>query len=727
MAENKSKKISFWTYVCKEGIATLTLNCKDDKVNKLTSPVLREFQNYLKEIRSDSAVKLLAICSAKKDMFIAGADIDEIKNITTPDEAAKKAQAGQGIFNQLEDMPMPTVACINGICLGGGLELALACTWRIAVDSARCKIGLPEVSLGIIPGFGGTQRLPKLIGLTKSLPILLSGKPLTAPKAYKAGVVDLVIAEVFWKQSLDQTLLQLVSNSALVEKIAARRRQTGLSAVAESNRYGVKFIIAQARRQTVKKTKGHYPAPLALLEVLEQTANVSREQGLDIEAKRFSYLAPGAICKNLVQLFYSSEALKKDPGKKIDAEPLPVQRTAVVGAGVMGGGISWALTKADIAVRLKDINWEAIGLGYTSAQKIYDHLVSIKKMRRNEVTVKMARLSSTLDYSGFKNCDVVIEAVVEKAEVKKNVLAEIQRNVSEQCVVATNTSALDIDALAAELQHPEQFCGMHFFNPVNRMPLVEIIPGKNTSEQTIQTLVSLSRKLGKTPIVVGNCPGFLVNRILIPYIVEAAWLLEQGATVEHIDQTLEQFGMPMGPLRLSDEVGLDVGYHVAEFLCNAFSDRYLLAPSLKNVATELGLRGKKGGAGFYLYNEKNIFGNKKIQLNPEIDKLLGRPQKGPSSEITTRHIIDRTLLVMVNEATRCLQENIVCSAAYLDMALVMGCGFPPFRGGLLRYADFVGINEVHDTLGELSQKYGNRFEPTELLVQMAKKGATFYE
>ena len=707
------------------GIAILTFDYPEQKVNKLDGKALDELEEVLLSIKENNAIKVLGIRSPKKGIFIAGADISEIENISDPQEAGVKAKRGQDVFNVLESIPAITVSMINGACLGGGYELALACDLRISSDSSKVKIGLPETSLGILPGFGGTQRLPKLIGIQKSLEIILAGKVVDYKKAYRMRMIDTYFAQEFFETESEKFLEDLLNNPGKLKGFQAKReKRSSMEKLLEGNALGRSFLFKKAREGLIAKTKGQYPAPVEALNVIEKTQGVSLIKGLEIEREHFCLLAPTEICKNLVQIYYTSEALKKESGIEEDVEPLNITHPSVLGAGVMGGGIAWLFSSKDLPVRMKDISWDAINKGYEAAGKIYAQLKKRRKYNDKEISVKTSLISGTLDYTGFKTVDLIVEAVVENMEVKKKVLAEAETKVSETTIIASNTSSLSITEMASALQRPENFVGMHFFNPVNRMPLVEVIPGEKTSPQAITTIVNLSRKMGKTPIVVQNCSGFLVNRILIPYINEAAYILQEGGAVEHMDDLILAFGMPMGPFVLADEVGIDVGYHVAKILEDNYGERMKVAGILEHVFKNEKLLGKKANEGFYKHSSKNK------EYNERITSILSNFRSENNitpTIISDKDIVDRCILSMVNEAIKCLEEGVVKNAAYLDMAMIMGSGYPPFRGGLLKYADNLGLQNVQERLGELAEQYGDRFKPAELLRAKVQNNELFYK
>ncbi len=689
------------------GIATLCLDLEESAINILSSDVLRTLDSKLQEIKKAEDIRLLQITSAKDGIFIAGADISEIEDLRDEEEAYEKVREGQKILSEISALPYPTLAVIDGACLGGGLELALCCDYRLCTESPKTKIGLPEVNLGVLPGFGGTQRLKYLTGLSKALELILGGKILNGKKAEKLGVVDACVPQGYleFKQ---KSFIELILNNP--HEIVKKRKKASLM-----DRYLPKLVFSYARKSVAAKTKNKYPAPLAVLDLMERTQNKEVEEGLEYEARAFSKLAITDISKNLIALFYTSEALKKERGVKRRINPLQVRLMNVVGAGVMGSGIVFQFSKIGKLVRMKLRRYEQATEALKSIQKVYDGIVKRHRLTPAEVNMRMGHITYTTDFSGFNNCDLALEAIVEDTKAKQELYGQLEEIMDEKAIIATNTSSLSITMLSEKMQHPERFIGMHFFNPVPRMPLVEIIPGKMTSDRTIATVVALAKEAGKTPVVVGDCAGFLVNRILLPYINEAVRMFEEGADFEKIDALISDFGMPMGPFVLADEVGLDVGYKVAKVLEDAYGERMKVSSILDRVYQQMQLLGKKSGKGFYIH------GSKKREVNEEVVKLVFSKRRFDEQEI-----IDRALLIMINEAAMCLEEGIVENAQYLDMAMVMGTGFPPFRGGLLRYADSLGAQNVVMTLESLSKNHGMRFEPAKLLRDMAKNNKTFY-
>lgn len=693
------------------GIAHLVIDLPDEKVNKLSAEVMDELDTLLDDELKNDNIRALIVSSGKPGVFVAGADIGELETLKDESDAYNKSQQGQGVFAKLAALKYHTIAVIDGACMGGGLELALACSFRVVTDNPKTKLGLPEVSLGILPGWGGTQRLPRLVGLVQALTMILSGKPVSGSKALRIGLADALVAHEFVAEQARDFAGRCLKHKG---RHAIRKKRPGHSM--ERIWPASALVINKAKTKAMQRSKGHYPAIPAILSLMQETCYGSLAKGMEKESAAFSKLATTPICRNLIGLFHADQRLKKERGVTSAVEPWPLHKAAILGAGVMGGGIAWLFSYNGRSVRVKDVSWEAVGKAFAEAADYYGQLVKLRKMQPREVTLNMHRITGTVDYSGFGDADVLVEAIVEKMAAKKAVLAEVEKFVSPETVICSNTSALSITEMATVLQHPTRFVGMHFFNPVNRMPLVEVIAGEESSDETVATVVALAHELKKTPVVVKDSPGFLVNRILIPYLNEAGLLLQEGVDFERIDKLVEGFGMPMGPFTLADETGIDVGYKVIQELEAAFSPRLRAAPVLERFI-KAGLLGRKSGGGFYLHH------GKQRKANPEAVKLL---QGFRQNEVSDEDIVDRLILTMLNEAAMCLQEGVVVRVDYLDMALITGIGFPPFRGGLLRYADERGISEVVKRLQALQSSCGERFSPCHRLLSMASSGESFY-
>lgn len=703
-------------YKIQKGIGTVTFDTPDSKVNILTAETLKRFDAILDEIRNNSAnLEAVLIVSAKQDIFIAGADIKEIDGITSREEGMDKAAAGQDIFNKLEDLPVPTIAVIDGVALGGGCELALACRYRVATFNEKVTIGLPEVNLGILPGFGGTYRLPRLVGLTEGLGIILAGKSVDAQKALRIGLVDRLIPQ----RGMEGFLAEFVNEVKGKNKRPGyfRKKKKGFPGFLDGNWLGQQIVFDQARQNTLKQTKGFYPAPVKALETIQCNFYMNRTDGLKAEREAFGELVGTDVSKNLINVFYLTERFKKLSVPDAEGiKPKKMSKVGVLGAGVMGGGIAQILAYKDINVRLKDINHDAVAKGFQAAARVFGEAVKRRRLTEAQARVKMARITGTTDYSGFGNADAVIEAVVENMGIKKKVFAEAAGVLSSDAVLLTNTSALSITDMAADVPNPSRVAGFHFFNPVHRMPLVEVIYGKQTSRETLVAALGLARTLGKTPILVKDAPGFLVNRVLLAYINEAGHLWEEGADIETLDKIMTDFGMPMGPFLLSDEVGLDVGAKVMHILYEGLGERFKPSPVFDQLLT-MKLLGKKNGKGFYIHS------GKERRVNPD----LPHPSSGGDGSVPLQEYLDRMVLIMVNEAARCLEEKIVSDPDSVDVGMIMGTGFPPFRGGLLRYADNLPAGYAVDALARFAHRPGyERFTPCEYLLNLRNQNKKFY-
>ena len=690
-----------WTLESTDGHYCLTYDCEANTMPILTTAALHELDHHLTQLATDSKCLSLQIRSNKPHVFIAGADIQEIAAIHDAHDGREKATMGQDILNRLEDLPFPTLAVIDGACLGGGLELALACTYRIASDHAKTQLWLPETTLGIIPGFGGTYRLPKTIGLPASLDMILGGRSVSATKALKLGLVDRLEKGAFLSDTSNQWVRTLKPT---------RSHKHGAGFPGKSN-----LITHMAKKAVMKKTKGHYPAPLAALKTIQKTAFKSRDYALKQEATAFGELVHTDTCKTFVGLYFANEDLKRCGGDKrlTQSSSTRPPSVGVLGAGFMGGGIAFACANAGFQTRLQDLNWEAILSGYKTVHTYCQQATQRKKMTAHDSATILHRLSGNIAPTSLAKQPFIIEAIVEDLAIKKTVFQSLEPHIAPTAILASNTSGLSIDQMADGLQHPERLIGLHFFSPVNRMPLVEIIPGQHTSLDTIHATFAFAKHIKKTPIVVKNSPGFLINRVLIPYVNEAVHMVCEGYAIPAIDRIATQFGMPVGPLTLVDEVGIDIGMKVAKQLGDHFGDRLRVASLFQVFEQNPGWLGKKTKLGFYDYTSKKTV-NKKL--------LSSVTPKAYSTDI----IEDRLMLTLLNEASRCIEESVVSDPKLLDMGLIMGMGFPPFRGGILRYADALGIPAVVDKLNRLADTVHDRFAPSELLVTMAKRNQQFY-
>ena len=680
----------------KDSIALLTFDLPGEKINKLTTPVMDELDKVLDEIALRKEIKALVFRSGKDGSFIVGADIAEIRSIMDATIGERLARHGQAVLNKLEALPFPAVAAIHGPCMGGGLELALACTYRVISNDQKTALALPEVKLGIMPGFGGTQRLPRLVGLTNALDMVLTGKSVYAKKAGKIGLAD----EVTFKEILISRAMVMAKKAiGKPRPIHVRAKKPRLVNLIENSRVARPLIFRIAEKNVLKETRGNYPAPLAALDSIRFGLSHDREEGYYHEAELLGRLAPTEISKNLISVFYLNELLKKDT----HPSPLKIAHAGVLGAGVMGGGIAQLFAEKGTRIRIKDINTRAIAAGLKEAWDIFR-----KRQKKGILTAIQARdgfdrITGTTDYTGFRTAEIAVEAVVESMDIKKAVLRDFEQTTKGNSLFASNTSSLSITEMALASKHQDRVVGMHFFNPVEKMPLVEVIRGKKTSEETVSAITTLARKLGKLPVVVNDGPGFLVNRILMPYLNEAAVMLEQGRTIEEIDHTLLQFGMPMGAFILLDEIGIDVAHKVADILYQGLGERVKPSQILEALYKE-GYYGRKNGKGFYQYQ-----GRKRGKPDASVSRMI--PTTGNRAAFGPEEIVERSVLLMIKEATLCLEEKIIDQPDLLDAALIFGIGFPPFRGGLLKYADTIGAKTIVQKLEEYAKKYGERFSP----------------
>ncbi len=700
-----------------DGIAVLTFDLIDEKVNKFNTAVMMELDEKIDKLSRQTDIKCLLILSGKEDKFIAGADIKEILTITSVEKGYEVSRRGQEIFNKVATLPFPTIAVIDGACLGGGTEISLACTYRLASDNPKTRIGLPEVNLGIFPGWGGSQRLPRLIGLQRSLDIILTGKNLDARRAFKAGVIDRIIPKELVMESAVKFAEDVIAGKDLLAR--TKRKPKGLvTLLLEKNPLGRAIVFRQAKKMVWQRTHGHYPAPLKAIQSIKKGYSQTLTKGLEIEARLFSQLIGSPISNNLINIYQWTEAIKKENGTtNPDIKIQPIKRAAALGAGVMGGGIAQLFASKSIPVRVKDINYDAVAKAFQQASSILYSKVKRRQLTKLEYAHILANITGTVDYSGFKNVDLVVEAIVEDLEIKKRVFTELESHLSAETIIVSNTSSLSIDQMATAFTKPQRFLGMHFFHPVNKVGLVQIIGVQGTPYLAVATVFELTKQLGKTPLVVKNGPGFLVNRLLVPYMVEAITLLEEGHTPERVDQVIVDFGMPMGPLELFDEVGIDVAYKVAKILSNFMSDRMADSDVLAKLVHDNRL-GKKNNQGFYRYRDKKKY------TDPVIHQYITIRQK---TTLNTEDIIGRMIYPIINEAARCLQDKVVCRPQDVDVGMIFGTGFAPFRGGLLRYADTVGISKIIDTLHKFSEQYGNRFIPSPLILEINRRGKGFYE
>jgi 3-hydroxyacyl-CoA dehydrogenase/enoyl-CoA hydratase/3-hydroxybutyryl-CoA epimerase len=708
-----------------DGIAVLTLDLPGEPVNKFNRAVKDEFVAMFDRLERDLTIRAAVLLSGKTDSWIAGADIDEFLELKTAAEAERMSHDGQLLLDSVEKMRTPLVCAIHGACLGGALELALACPYRIATDHPKTVLALPEVQLGLIPGAGGTQRLPRLIGLRAALDIILTGKNVRAKKAMQIGLVDELVHPAILRSIAIRRAGEIAHGTRRHE-----RHSGGVSGVLlDNNLAGRRVVLRKAREETLKKTHGHYPAPLAALDAVSAGFSGGRSHGFREESRLFGEMALTDVCRQLIYLFFATTALKKDPGVETGGGTTPpvvrpVEKLGILGAGFMGSGIASIAVQQGTLVRMRDADHGRVAKGFAAVRDVLKERLTRRQITRVEYSDMMTLLGGTVDYSGFRNVDLVIEAVFEDLDVKHQVLQEVESVIRLDAIFASNTSTIPITRIAEASTRPRQVLGMHFFSPVHRMPLLEVITTADTSRDVTATAVAYGKKLGKTVIVVSDGPGFYVNRILTPYINEAGRLLDQGATIDVIDNALVQFGFPVGPVTLVDEVGLDVASKAGAIMHEAFGARFAPAESVQAVVAA-GRYGRKSKKGFYKYDDEG----KKDGVDESVYGLIrpglreGRPtsEATPRPEFSAAEILQRTVMPMLNEAVRCLSEGVIRSARDGDVGAVYGFGFPPFLGGPFRYIDTLGAAEVVRQLEELNDRFSGRFEPAETLVTMARR------
>ncbi len=699
-----------------DGIAILTLDVPGESVNIISRGVRDAMRKAFDDLERSTDVRAAVLLSGK-DSFIAGADIEEFLQWKTAADAEAASREGHGLLDRLERLRTPVVAAVHGACMGGGTEAILACAYRIATDHPKTVIAVPEVQLGLIPGAGGTQRLPRTVGLQAALDMILTGKNIRARKAGQIGLVHELVHPSLLRSIAIERAKQLADGR--IPRNPPARHHTARNLLLDDNPVGRAVVFRQAREQTLNKTKGKYPAPLAAIEAVA-AGYQGAERGYREEARLFGELAMTPVCRELIFLFFATTALKKDFGV---ADPAPQPRTVaklgVLGAGFMGAGIAAIAAQQGTVVRMKDASTDRVGKGLAAVREVLKDRLTKKQITRQQFDDMLLQVGGSVDYSGFGSCDVVIEAVFEDLAVKHQVLRELEPILPRHAVFASNTSTIPITKIAQASQRPDRVLGMHFFSPVHKMPLLEVIVTSQTSAEAIVTAVAYGRQLGKTVIVVNDAPGFYVNRILAPYLNEAGRLLDTGVAIEAVDRALLDFGFPVGPITLLDEVGLDIAGKSGAIFIEAFGDRMAPSQALRRVV-ESGRLGRKGKKGFYLYDEQG----KKGGVDASVYELL--PTEAQRAEVATDEIQRRCVLAMSNEAVRCLEAGIIHSPRDGDVGAVFGIGFPPFRGGPFRYLDALGAARAVEQLEELNFRFAPRFAPCDLLLRMASKGERFY-
>lgn len=708
----------------REGILVVTLDQPGDAVNKVDRALGAALERVLEQTVHDRTIRGLVIISGKADIFIAGADIEQFLDFRIPLDAENASRFGQRLLNLLEKSHVPVVAAIHGACLGGGLELSLACRYRVCTEHPKTVLGLPEVQLGLIPGMGGTQRLPRLIGARNAFDMILTGKNIRPKKAVQMGLVDEMVHPAI--------LLDVAVKRAgeLADK-TLRPKRTGSKGLAgaalDGNPIGRALVYRKAREGVLEKTHGHYPAPLAAIDVVRTGLERGFESGLREESRVFGEMALTPVSRELVFLFFATTSLKKDMGVPEPAPtPKSVEKIAVLGAGFMGAGITSVAVQQGTVVRLKDTDSARVGKGLAAVREVIKERLDRRQITRQQFDDMMALAGGTTQYTGFGNVDIAVEAVFEDLGVKLAVLQVVEQIVPGDAVIASNTSTIPIRSIAEGLQRRERVLGMHFFSPVHKMPLLEIIVTPETAREATVTAVAYGRKLGKTVIVVNDGPGFYTTRTLSAYMNEAGRMLDEGVALDALDKAMVEFGFPVGPITLMDEVGLDIGGKVGAVMAEAFGARMIPGTGVRRVV-ESGRTGRKGRSGFYLYDPSG----KKGGVDPSVYALIraepgGQPAAARATPVDGAELVQRCVLAMVNEAARCLEEGILRSPRDGDIGAVFGIGFPPFRGGPFRYVDARGVAEIVAELEALDGRFPGRFTPAEILVNMARGSKRFY-
>jgi len=705
-----------------DGIAELCFDLQDESINKLNVLTLNELKEATAAIAADTSITGVIVTSGKP-VFIVGADITEFGTQFGGSEeeiAEKILKINLDLFNPFEDLPVPTVAAINGIALGGGFEMALVCDYRVM--SATAKVGLPETKLGIIPGYGGTTRLPRVIGADNAIEWIASGKEQKADEAMHCGAVDAVVSPELLRDAATSLLQQCIDG-----KLDYRTKRQEKQEPLKLNEIEATMVFETSKAFVAGKAGPHYPAPVTAIKVMQKAAGMNRDDALREEARGIAKMACTLAAKNLIGLFLSDQMLSRT-GKSFAKKAGKVERAAVLGAGIMGGGIAYQSALKGTPIIMKDIAQAGIDLGLTEASKLLAKRVERGRMSAAEMAGILNKIQPSLSYEGFDSVDVIVEAVVENPKIKHAVLTETESQIRDDAVLASNTSTISITHLAEPLKRPENFCGMHFFNPVHRMPLVEVIRGEKTSEEAIGRTVAYALAMGKKPIVVNDCPGFLVNRILSPYLGAFMGLVKRGVDFTVIDRAMERFGWPMGPAYLCDVVGIDTGVHAGAVMAVGFPDRMKYDFKTSNdVMFENERFGQKNGRGYYAY-EADKRGRPKKIVDEEVVALLA-PVVDGDEKLSDEAIVDSMMIPMCLEAVRCLEDGIAASATDVDLSLIYGLGFPPFRGGALHYIDDFGIknfvaraDELAATVGPLKAMY----QPTEKLREMAAIGDAFF-
>jgi 3-hydroxyacyl-CoA dehydrogenase/enoyl-CoA hydratase/3-hydroxybutyryl-CoA epimerase len=696
----------------RDGQAHLIFEALNYEVNTLTGDVLAEMDRIFDSLKDSTEIRCLFLESAKPHNFIAGVDIHDILDIQTQEDAQERLDRGHFVFDKLDALPIPTIALIQGACMGGGTEMALACDYRIAVDSPQTKIGLPEVKIGLFPGLGGTQRLPRLIGLTAALPIILSGEPVDARKALAIGLVDACLPEEDREKAADRFAAEILAGGDQKTGRRRRRKRSLFSRLMESNPLSRSLILRTAQKTVLKRTLGHYPAPLAAIRLIRDSIGKSLTRGLQMEREAFSRIALSQVSKNLIHIFFGIRKIRKPPDIRNAPDPREIGYAAVCGTGIMGPAIAWLFSAADIRVLLKSRSLDSAAGGMERVRNLYSRGVYKGRIGPEEAKRQMKLVSASDAVKDLAGRDIAVEAVAEDLVVKAEVLTEIEEALPEEAIIATCTSSFTIEELSANLVCPERFIGLHFLYPANRSALVEVIPGERTDSEVTVSVLHLIRRMKKIPMVVKDCPGFFINRILCRYLLESVALWQEGIPYPRIDQIMKSFGMAAGPFELLDKVGVDTGLKVAGHLEKTYGWNIPVPESVGKAMMENAWLGRKTGKGFYSRRGKTSL------PNPDVESLGA--EIGPRGDQDSEENIPTRLVgAMIVEAARCLEEDVVPSPLHVDMALILGTGFPPFRGGLFRYAEAVGISLMKYQLRTFEQSLGPRFSPPDYLRRLS--------
>ncbi len=695
------------------GVAIVWMDQPGEKVNKISVDLVDEFKTMLDSLEGDKAVRAIVLISRKPDNFIAGADIEKFKDMTSARDAEMLSRQAHALLNRLAAFPKPIVAAIHGATLGGGLEVALACHYRIADDDPKTILALPEVKLGLLPGGGGTQRLPRIVGLQAALDMMLTGKNIYPRQAKNMGLVDDLIHPYGLLEAAKKAALKLAD-----QPLSRKKKQPLFAELLESTSLTRNIVYKKAVELVQKQTWGNYPAPVKIIECVKAGMEKGLSAGMEAETEKFGELVVSPQSRELIQIFLSMTAMKKNPLKEMVR---PVRKIGILGAGLMGAGIANVSATSGMVVLLKDVSFDALGQGEKAIWQDLEGKVKKKALSPFQRDVTFSRIAGTTDYRGFEKADLIIEAVFEDMELKKKILAEAEAYLKEDAVFASNTSSLPISGIAAAARRPERVIGMHYFSPVPRMPLLEIIVTGKTADWVKATAHNVGIRQGKTVIMVNDGPGFYTTRILAPLLNEALEVLNEGGDVKEIDKAMRQFGYPVGPIALLDEVGIDVGAHVSKVLGSLFALRGAQPNTVMERLFQAGYKGRKNNRGFYLYGDRS--GKVKKSVNEEIYKFFDGTKR---KKFDNQEIQNRLSLAMINEAALCLQEGILQSPRDGDIGAVFGLGFPPFLGGPFRYIDSLGLTKILSLMEELEKQHGPRFTPAPILRDRNAKNQRFY-